>query len=344
MDQLIAKVAKSSSDLSRIQELSFLLKFDKLDKTRYAIMNRRGGQLYLKGMDYPTMEKASWNNRWNGWVPIINHPIDPTSISNKVRLIAETQADILMLHEIEDRESLSDLNRTFLPEYPGSNYADLALLPSPGVHGLHHGLLMKKGWHITKVELFSEEKLDNGDYLFQDGSGIIKIIGPGNMAITIISAQFVPVKDPKEVTDAIRIQQVHRIIEIYQELRSRGTSNIMLLGSLMAYSYCHSISPLFQSTDLKDVCRHPTFIEERDSINPDYHRLGGYAKGINMRQKSYFLVSPELYQLVTRAGINRKGIWAGMEQQWRTFRTLKSRWNQASDYPVLWVDLSIDKT
>lgn len=339
MDNLISKVAKGPRDLNRIKELSFLINFDKMDKSRYALMRRRGGSLYLRGLEYPTMERACFNNRWNGWVELLNQPLDPVSIINKARIIAEVQADVLLLQEIEDRSSLEDFNEKFLKEYPGTNYAHITLLPSSPSQGAENALLLKKGFQVSKLYVYSEEKRGDGRFLFDKGCAVFEVNCPGSLQIALLTTQFSPEELPKDKADAFRLQQTLRIIEIYRELRSEGMKNIIIMGTLNAYSYCHSLSPLFQQTDLKDICKHPEFHKECDTRNSKYHRLGGYGKGINIRQKDYFLVSPELYDRIEKTSINRKAMWPGDDPQWIVYRTIKERKNQASEHPLLWMDI-----
>lgn len=341
MDGLIGKVVKKPSDLNRLQELSFLLNFNKPDTTRYALLRQRGGQLHIRGMDYPNMEKACWTNRWNGWVEVLNYPLDPLSISNKARVIAETQADVLLLQEVEDRCSIKDFNEKFLLQYPGSNYSEISMLCTPSSANLRHCLLLKKGFQNKKLWTYSEEKLDENRHLFQGGCGVYEIACPSNIRIAIISVQFIKSAGTREETETFRLKQTYRVIEIYRELQSEGIRNILLMGTLNAYSYCHTIAPLIQETDLNDICRHPNFIRETDSRNIHYHRLGGYGRGINIRQTNYLMVSSNLFDQVEKASINRKAMWPGEDSQWKAYRSIKEQKNQASEFPLLWLDLKL---
>ena len=117
LDDLMSGKTYAGSRIDRIQELAFLLGFEKTFQIPYAVMRRRAGFLFLKGMNYSKEMKADELTDWNGWVSIQTLPLDPIAIQNKARVIAEINPDILLLQEIEDRASLEEFNAQLLPEF-----------------------------------------------------------------------------------------------------------------------------------------------------------------------------------------------------------------------------------
>ncbi|WP_300439126.1 hypothetical protein [Christiangramia sp.] len=340
MDRLVNKRFKNTSDLDRMQELSFLLSFDKMDNNRYALLRSRGASVYARGYEYPVSEKATSANRWNGWVELMNRALDPMSIVHKARLLAETRADILLLQEIEDRESLMRLNKRILPEYPNLNYQSIVVVPGNDLKGVEQGLLLKKGYKIENLCLFTEDKDEYGELIFKRNCLSYEIILPGKERLWILSAQLQDANEDKEKADEQRLKQSKRITELYQAVRKRGIENILVMGTFHAPAYCYSLAPILQETDLKDLCRHPNFQSPMDKSKTEYHRLGAYRKGINMRQQDYILMSPKLFKRVQSAGINRRGIWAGFPSQWVVYPTLKEKRQQASEHPLLWIEVN----
>ena len=117
LDSLIRKKDYRQSETTRMRELSFLLGFDKSYQTPYAVMRRKSGFLFLKGMNYSKELQSCELTDWNGWIALQTVPINAFAIKNKARVISEVNPDILLLQEIEDRASLSEFNTELLPEH-----------------------------------------------------------------------------------------------------------------------------------------------------------------------------------------------------------------------------------
>src|SRR5690606_12884272 len=105
MDSLMRRSGKLPRDIERINELSFLLGFDNLNKSSYAVMRSRGGELYFKGQPSSIESRANFLTEWKGWTEIKTLPVDPEATYNKARLVAEVNADVLLLQEVEDKNS-----------------------------------------------------------------------------------------------------------------------------------------------------------------------------------------------------------------------------------------------
>lgn len=343
MDTLVHKRSKKSIDLDRMQELSFLLGFDKIDKNKYALMRSRGGKVYLRNSDFSVSEKATEGNKWNGWVELLNSPIPPMATNHKGRLIAETNADILLLQEVEDRESLIWFNHKILSQYPDSQYSRKIVVSGNDLRGVEEGLLLKRNYRLNKLCSYSDELDEKGKYIFERNCAEFSISTPHGEHVLILTVRFVITSSNKEESDEKRLKQSTYIAKLYRYMRTRGEENVIITGSLNAPSYCYSLAPLLQETDLKDCCRHSNFESSNDTVHQQYHRLGAYQKGINSRQTDYLLLSPGLFNKMTKAGLNRKGMWPENSAQWEVYRTLKIKNHQASEHPVLWVDLDFKK-
>lgn len=339
MDTLVHKRYKKSMDLDRIQELSFLLGFDKIDTNKYALMRSRGGKVYLRNSDFPVSEKATEGNKWNGWVELLNSPIHPMATNHKGRLIAETNADILLLQEVEDRESLIWFNHKILSQYPHSQYSRKAVVSGNDLRGVEEGLLLKRQYRLNRLSSYSDELDEKGKYIFERNCAEFSISTPNGQQVLILTVRFATTGINKEASDEKRFKQSTYIAELYRLMRTRGEKNVLITGSLNAPSYCYSLAPLLQETNLKDCCRHPSFESSNDTVHQQYHRLGAYQKGRNTRQTDYMLLSPELFAMLKKSGLNRKGMWPTNPGQWEVYRTLKMKNYQASEHPVLWVDL-----
>src|SRR5680860_926848 len=128
LDELMRGNNRATNNAERIQELVFLLGFDKTFDVPYAVMRKRAGFLFLKGMDYSKELKAGELTDWNGWIALQTIPLDTVAVKNKARVIAEVNPDILLLQEIEDRASLEEFNAQLLPEFECQPFHELAVI------------------------------------------------------------------------------------------------------------------------------------------------------------------------------------------------------------------------
>jgi hypothetical protein len=71
-----------------------------------------------------------------------------------------------------------------------------------------------------------------------------------------------------------------------------------------------------------------------------YHSLGAYRMGVNIKQKDYLLLSPELFVKLKSSGLNRKGIWPVKQPMWTTYPTMQNKIHAASEHHAIWGDFS----
>ena len=336
------KYTKTSNDLDRIKDLSFLLGFEKVSRKSYAVMRRRGGELFFRGCHSSGEIKANSFTDWNGWVALQTIPVDPVSTQNKARVIAEVNADVLLLQEVEDRNSLLEFNNQLLPEFNGAPYRELLVLQGNDGRGQEMGMLTKNGFQIQEIRTYSNELDDNEKPIFDKNLVKYEITTPLQNKICLLSVHLQEQGKDKENCDALRLRQANRVAEIYQQLRDQGQKHVIVAGTLNAVSYCFSLAPLLQKTDLKDVSKHPYFNDavEKEKVAGNFHR-GAYKMGLNIKQKDYLLLSPEMYSRVKNSGLNRKALWSDKTSQWQVYNSIQSEKQAASRHPVVWGEIDI---
>lgn len=342
MNFLMRKILKSGGDLERMKELSFLLGFENCNPVPYAVMRKRGGELFLKGSGGSLENKASSISEWNGWVPVQTVPLNPVATENKAKVIAEGNSDILLLQETEDRNSLKEFNLEFLPKYNMVPYSEQLVLQGNDPKGLELGLLTKNGFTVLGIKTFMDDRNDKNDLLFDKNVLQYEITTPSGNIFWLIAVHFIDTAKDKETTEGIRFQQAYRVAELYQEMRREGKLNVLVAGTFNAVSYCHSLSPLLQETDLKDVAKHSGFNVDLDTgKDSNYYRLGAYRMGINIKQKDYLLLSPEMFKRVKSAGLNRKAVWPDKPGKWQVYNSLQNRDQAASYHPMVWAEIDL---
>ena len=334
LDALMLQTSKSLSQQDRIRELSFLIGFEKSSPRPYAILRRKAGFLYMKGLSHSTESKANDITNWNGWIEIQTVPIHPKATQHKAQVIAHVNPDILLLQEIEDRASFEDFNQLILPEFDCKPFEHSFVVQGNDMNSLEMGIALRKGYNLEAVRTHDINEIIN-----DDGKSLIEyeISSPSKETIWILNADLKkPTKDRKQ-SDKIRKKQVYKIAEIYKKLIAEGKTNVIIAGTFNAPSYCDSLSPLIQNTDLKDITKHLSFDVDIDKGNDGtYFRLGAYRMGVNIKQKDYMFFSPALFNKMKDSGLNRKAMWPEKQPQWSIYKSVTNRNVAASEHPLVW--------
>ena len=251
-------------------------------------------------------------------------------------------ADVLLLQEVEDRNSLLEFNNQFLPKFNGVPYRELLVLQGNDGRGREMGMLTKNGYKIQEVRDYSNELDDNEKPIFDKNLVKYEITTPSQNKICLLAVHFQEQGKDKENCDALRFRQAQRVSEIYEQLRNRGQEHVIVAGTLNAVSYCFSLSPLLQKTDLKELSKHPSCnVAGEKEKDAGYLHLKSNKMGLNIKQKDYLLLSPELFSRVKNGGLNRKATWPENASQWQVYNSIKNDKHAASEHPVVWGEIEI---
>ncbi|MFN4763765.1 hypothetical protein ACKGJN_11615 [Gillisia sp. Q332] len=341
LDQLMGKPKKNNQDTERLRELSLLVGVDNSHQLPYAVLRRKAGFLFLKGKNYSKELKACELTDWNGWIALQNYPLDPKAVENKARVIADVNPDILILQEIEDRASLAEFNEEFLPRYC-KPFQQTFVVQGNDKRGQEIGVLTRNGFQIKSVRSHIYDLNSPGDSVFDKDLVEYEIRTAKGNFIWILATHLQAQTEDKNFSDDTRIGQTEKIAEVYNHLYSEGKKHIAIVGTLNAVSYCYSLSPLLLKTNLKDVAKHPSFNVDFDKgKDAGYYSLGAYRMGVNIKQKDYLLLSPELFTKVRSSGLNRKGIWPDKRPMFSVYPNITHKNLAASEHPAVWVDLSL---
>jgi hypothetical protein len=275
---------------------------------------------------------------WNGWTKLSSVLISKSAIANKAKTILDIDADIVLLQQVENRQSLVQFRASFLDGNEKQNYTQIMHLQGNDARGLGMGILLKKGYQITSVKSFSNEKDATGELIFNTDFQKYKIRTPDNRTYYFLCCELA---DETE-SNSLRKKQAKRISEIYRQLQSKGIENIIMAGTLNAPSYSDSISPIMD-TGVLDIIKHNSFDVIPDSGNDaTYYRMGAYRMGVNIKQKDFLLVSPSLFGTIKSCGMNRKAMWPLKKPYWETYDTVKNENDAASDHPLLWAEFKLE--
>ena len=337
-ETLLLKEQRRVLDYNRMRELADLLGFQKSPYEPYLSMKNIDGSLYVSSAMKVMETRASYLTDWNGWTKLRSVPISKKAIINKAKVILDIDPDIILLQEVENRESLIQFSESFFKGNQKSTYKEIMHLQGNDGMGMGMGILLKEGYHIKSVKSFSNERDQQGRILFNTDFHQYKIKTPNNRTLFLLCCQLAR----ESQSDSIRKKQANKVAEVYQDLRSKGHENIIIVGTLNAPSYSDSICPIME-TSVTDVVKHNTFSVVSDSgDDAGYFRMGAYRMGVNIKQEDYLLVSPSLFKKIKESGMNRKAMWPLKKPEWTTYDSVVKESDSASDHPLLWVKLELE--
>jgi exonuclease III len=337
LDTLMLQTSKSLNQQDRIKELAFLIGFEKPSPRPYAILRRKAGFLYMKGLSHSIESKANDITNWNGWIELQTVPIHPKATDHKAKVIADVNPDILLLQEIEDRASFEDFNQLILPKFDCKPFEQSFVIQGNGMNSLEMGIAMRKGYNLEAVRTHNINEAIN-----DDGKNLIEyeISTPSKETIWLLNVYLKKSTKNRTQSDNIRKKQVLNIAEVYNNLLAEDKTKIIIGGTFNAPSYCDSLSPLLQNSNLRDITKHLSFEVDIDKGNDGtYFRLGAYRMGVNIKQKDYMLFSPALFDKMTDSGLNRKAMWPEKHPQWSIYKSVSNRNVAASEHPLVWSNM-----
>ena len=334
---LMSKESRVQNKYVRMRELSFLLGFHKSALEPYVVLRRKAGQLYMKRRTGMPELRASSFTGWNGWIKLCSRPIDEAAILNKAKLITDVNPDILVVQEVEDRQSLLDFNNHFLPEEV--KFSNIYVLGGNDQFGREMGIMSKKDFKILSSSNYPNKILKSGQVLFDQDFQVYEVGRGKEEKVTIFSACFKEQEKQSDAAFLLRKKQAEKVAEIYEHKRGEGNERIIVAGTFNTPSYCDSLSPLLRGTDLKEIKKHQTFnVDLDEGKDAGYFSLGAYRMGVNTRQRDYLLLSPAIFNSVIASGLNRKGIYPSKNDQYRIYSSVTSEQNQASSHPLIWIN------
>ncbi len=335
LDALLRKPTKNTEDNERINCLSFLLGFEKTEDNPYAILKRQAGELHFKGRVVENTTKASFLTDWQGWTKLANRPIHEKAIFCKAYMVAETNPDILILQEVEDRASLVEFNYEFLPLLKITPYQEVMVFETNDSRGLGMGIMLKEGYHLSGFKNHLHDLDYEGFTLFDVDCQEYSIVTPKGATIYVLSNQFSSDENQRK-------EQAEKVAERYLQLREGDNNLIAVCGTLNDVSYSDCLSPLLRETDLTDVSKNKRFKSDTDlGRDKNYFRLGAYRMGINIKQQDYLMLSPSLFEKIKKAGMNRQGTWPERKPNWKLYPSIASKNHAASEHPLIWARIDL---
>jgi endonuclease/exonuclease/phosphatase family metal-dependent hydrolase len=274
---------------------------------------------------------------WIGWFELKKEPVKEKAIENTARVIREINSDVLCIVEADSRIALSRFNEMIIPSVGASKYDHVMLIDGNDDRGIDVGIMTKQPFGIESIKSHVDDFDAQGNKIFSRDCAEYTIKTPSGKALLLLVNHFKSkgYGSPTQ-SNAKRKRQATKVREIYeQRLNNNGFQYIAIVGDFNDSPDSDPLTPLLaNNSSLTDVTVHNKFISDG--------RGGTYGNGTPSQKIDYILMSPELAKTVKEGGIERRGVWGGVNGTlFPHFPEILSAKDAASDHAALWVELNL---
>lgn len=307
----------------------------------FAFINRVREQLLSFAGGQPKIV-AKGRGAWVGWVELVREPVDEIAQDNTARVLRDVAADVLVVVEAESRPVLRKFHeilsaRLGAPEH----YAHIMLIDGNDDRGIDVGIGTVAGLPIRRVQSHVDAMKD-GRPIFSRDCPVYEVALPGGRTLFVLPNHFKSKMGENDDSSRRRLAQATETARIYRELRDAGAEFVVVAGDLNDTPGSAPLQPLVRDTDLRDVSAHPAFTDFEFRANNGNRGIGTHGGGNDSEKIDYILLSPALFDRVTKGGIWRKGAWPGSRPvRWDTYPELTAKVHAASDHHCIWADLDL---
>ena len=332
---LLNKPTYSSADKARIVQLLAELGLASSDDGgKFARLRQIRGNLLTRPLSGGVVITASRRADWIGWVELKKEPVDELATRNTAQVMRDVAPDVLGVVEAEHRPSLRDFSKILLEAVNGVPFNHVMLVDGNDDRGIDVGIMSRTGYQIAEMRSHVDDRDAKGVVFSRDCPEYTVVTPGGEKLVVLVNHLKSKGYGSQAASNAKRRRQAQRVADIYQDLRGRGVSNIVVLGDFNDTPDSAPLAPLLKQTDLKDISTHPRFKSDG--------RPGTFRNGTKSEKLDYLLLAPALYGRVTGGGVFRKGVWGGKNGDlWEHYETMQSPAHAASDHAAIFADLQL---
>lgn len=335
LNALFNKAVYSAADKKKILALLDEQGLLRDDDGPFLILRRIRGPFLKRPKTGKVTVEALGRADWVGWVELKTEHVDGRASENIARVINAVNADVVGVIEAEDRTTLRLFNDQMLPKVGGAKYEHVMLIDGNDERGIDVGLLSRAAFPIRNIVTHVYDT---------DGQGIIFSRDCAEYEIGLSGGQslFVLVNHLKSKgygspasNDAKRLRQATRVRQIVDAHLAAGRRFVAVIGDFNDTPQKPPLQPLLAGgSPLKDIA---DFAAIDDGGRPGTHDNCTAASKLD-----YILLSADLFNKVTAAGYERRGMWGGKNGTlWPHFPEVERGLHAASDHAALWVDLAL---
>lgn len=331
---LFSKPALGPKEKLRIVELLDVLGLRNSDESEVALLRQNHGRLLSRSAGTVTVV-INGRADWVGWVELKNAPVNQAAVTNTGRIIKLIDADVLAVIEAENRPSLERFSEQVLKTVGFTPYPRIMLVDGNDERGIDVGVMARDAFPIRTIVSHVDDRSASGSRVFSRDCAEYEIGLPSGETLWLLVNHFKSKGYGSTASSTARRRaQAARAREIFDHRRAQGAAYVALVGDLNDTPDSTALEPLFQDGVLRDVSRHPAFVSDG--------RPGTWQNGTKANKLDYIILSPALEAKVTRAGVERRGVWGGKHGTlFPHIPEITKEIEAASDHAAIWVDLDI---
>jgi endonuclease/exonuclease/phosphatase family metal-dependent hydrolase len=294
----------------------------------------RGKLIHRPNNGAPTIV-AGGRSSWIGWVELHTESVSDTARLNTARVMNVVNADVLAVVEADDRPGLVLFNSSVLPLVGAAPYEHVHLFDGNDDRGIDVGLVTRAAFPIRGLRSHVDDRTPSGARTFSRDCPEYEVELPdGSRLWVLVNHLKSKGYGSPASNNARRRLQAERVRALVDEHLAAGDENVVVLGDLNDTPGSDPLAPLLaEGSVLRDIADHPA--------HDDGGRPGTHGNCTASGKLDYILVSPALWQRVTAAGIERRGMWGGANGTlWPHFDEVASAIDAASDHAAVWVELA----
>lgn len=329
LNNIVEKPAYSATDKARLIAIDLIYGFSRLNPPSNALikLDKIRGRLFSTSQQGVVTVVANGRGDWTGWFSLLTNNVAWAATYNTGRVIDETNADILVCIEVENRPTVKRFNKQVLGAEFNKAYPHYMVIDGNDDRGIDVGLLSR--FPIRVVKSHVDDLNPNGEFTFSRDCPEYLVELPGGGSIVILPNHFKskrggnsPAAQTKRRLQAEGAARIARDAEL-------ATPMVMIAGDLNDTPGSTMLAALFADgwVDVQSHASYPT------------DRPGTFGTGTASNKIDYLIMSPTLGAKLTGAGIERRGSYH--PQSWAPFDTVRGPADEASDHHLVWADFTL---
>jgi len=335
MNGILNKIHYTTADKDKIVALMKALGIDKKDDGgEFVVLRQNRGHLVKRPASGGLEVVADGRDDWIGWLDLKIEAVNEVSTRMTAKVINEIAADVIAVVEAESRPSLVRFHDDVLTLPQGVSYQHIMLIDGNDDRGIDVAIMARNGFHIESIRSHVDDETNN-KRIFSRDCAEYHITTPASDELIVLVNHFKSKGfGSQAANNAKRKQQAERVREIYDDLRSDGASNVVIVGDFNDTPDSEPLKSLLKQSDLKDISEHPSF--------DDQGRPGTFGTGTASNKIDYILLSPEIFAKVTGGAIFRMGVFGGVNGTlFPHFPEITKAAEAASDHAAIVADINL---
>jgi endonuclease/exonuclease/phosphatase family metal-dependent hydrolase len=336
LQELIGKEVYSPPDKLEMKEILERDNVEQEGKRNFFIQQVRG-KLYTAAQKHPPgktiISKITADGRasWAGWIDFDREVFDSAAIENTARVIAEINADVLCLVEVESRPAMVEFNKRFLKTK--SRYPYKFLIDGNDPRGIDIGIFSRL--KIRSLRTHVEDPFDSAFKTFSRDCAEYEVILRSGTSLWMLCNHFKSrgygspaSNDAKRLKQTLAVHDILKRFDLKKQL-------VIVAGDFNELPDSASLAPLLiQTPHLRNA------FEKLPAGSDQWTHLDDVAKN---KQIDYLLLSDPLFDACRKVEIERRGIFSktNFGGKYPHFDTIKSEAGQASDHAAVWADFDM---